>query len=231
MTQSTEYEHELTGSRDEIAALLTGVADGLRTGAIRLGDTADAVAVTTPEELTLEIELEVEDDAVELELELEWPAEAGSVSAVEAAASEPSPRTEADGTDPTNEEADSGRAGESESESEQAAEDPDDAEATIGEQTPGTETDSAASTSEESGDMDSLIGAADESRSLAQFEVYRARDSTWRWRLRHRNGNIIATGGQGYTRKHNAVKGLRSVMVNSPDAPIGEEAADAWPLE
>ncbi|WP_431357818.1 YegP family protein [Haloarcula marina] len=42
-------------------------------------------------------------------------------------------------------------------------------------------------------------------------------------RLRHRNGNIIASSGEGYTRKHNALKGLRSVIANSADAAISEE--------
>lgn len=70
---------------------------------------------------------------------------------------------------------------------------------------------------------DALVGAADKSRSLARFEVYQARDEEWRWRLRHNNGNIIATSGEGYTRKHNAVKGLRSVMENSADAAITGE--------
>ncbi|MFC7027265.1 YegP family protein [Halomicroarcula sp. GCM10025710] len=69
----------------------------------------------------------------------------------------------------------------------------------------------------------SRLGATDVAQSLARFEVYRARDEEWRWRLRHRNGNIIATSGQGYTRKHNALKGFRSVIANSADATIVEE--------
>ncbi|WP_205427218.1 YegP family protein [Halorussus sp. MSC15.2] len=39
----------------------------------------------------------------------------------------------------------------------------------------------------------------------------------------HRNGNVIATSGEGYTRKHNALKGLRSVMTNAADAETVEE--------
>jgi len=68
-----DYEEELTADREEIASVLSGVADGIRTGAIRLGDNTDAVTVETPDELTLEIELETEDGEMSLELELEGP--------------------------------------------------------------------------------------------------------------------------------------------------------------
>lgn len=71
-----------------------------------------------------------------------------------------------------------------------------------------------------------LVRAADGSASLARFEVFRDSDTEWRWRLRHRNGNIIAVSGEGYTRKHNAQKGLRSVVENSPDAEITETTTD-----
>jgi len=67
-----DYEEELTADREEIASVLSGVADGIRTGAIRLGDNTDAVTVETPDELTLEIELETEDGEMSLELELRW---------------------------------------------------------------------------------------------------------------------------------------------------------------
>ncbi len=51
--------------------------------------------------------------------------------------------------------------------------------------------------------------------SQARFELYQGKGDQWRWRLRHRNGNVVATGGQGYTRKHNAQKGLGSVRRNA----------------
>lgn len=71
--------------------------------------------------------------------------------------------------------------------------------------------------------------------SLAQFELYEDNGGEWRWRLRHRNSNIIATSGEGYTRKHNAQKGLASVRSNAlgattlvfeadPDLPDAEES-------
>ena len=51
--------------------------------------------------------------------------------------------------------------------------------------------------------------------SQARFELYEDNAGQWRWRLRHRNGNIIADGGEGYTRKYNAQKGLQSVRRNA----------------
>ena len=76
--------------------------------------------------------------------------------------------------------------------------------------------------SEESPTVEST--AADEPpvevRSLGRFEVFRDRASEWRWRLVHRNGNIIATSGEGYTTKQNALKGMRSVMKNAPEAEV-----------
>jgi uncharacterized protein YegP (UPF0339 family) len=56
--------------------------------------------------------------------------------------------------------------------------------------------------------------------SQAQFELYEDRGGEYRWRLRHRNTNIIATGGEGYTRKHNAQKGLQSVRRNALGAAV-----------
>ncbi|MFB6143501.1 MAG: HVO_2922 family protein [Halorientalis sp.] len=58
--------------------------------------------------------------------------------------------------------------------------------------------------------------------SQAQFELYQDRGEEWRWRLRHRNGNVIADGGEGYTRKHNARKGMQSVRRNALGATLLE---------
>jgi len=68
-------------------------------------------------------------------------------------------------------------------------------------------------------------GAAAASGTLARFELFRDRVDEWRWRLRHRNGNVIATSDESYTRKHNARKGLRSVVQNAP----GAEVTDSGP--
>ena len=70
------------------------------------------------------------------------------------------------------------------------------------------------------------LAAPEASAGLARFELFRDRNDEWRWRLRHRNGNIIATSGEGYTRKHNARKGIRSVMRNASGAEIGESTEE-----
>lgn len=61
---------------------------------------------------------------------------------------------------------------------------------------------------------------ADTIASLARFEVFQDRADEWRWRLVHRNGNIIASSGEGYTTRQNAEKGMRSVMRNAPGASV-----------
>ena len=56
--------------------------------------------------------------------------------------------------------------------------------------------------------------------SQARFELYEDKSGQHRYRLRHRNGNIIATSGEGYTRRHNAQKGLESVRRNALGASV-----------
>ena len=62
--------------------------------------------------------------------------------------------------------------------------------------------------------------------SSATFEVYEDAAERWRWRLVHRNGNIVATGGQGYKSRANAEKGMRSVMRNARDARVVVEGRE-----
>jgi amphi-Trp domain-containing protein len=62
--------------------------------------------------------------------------------------------------------------------------------------------------------------------SKATFELYEDSAEEWRWRLRHRNGNIIADGGEGYTEKGNATGGIESVTTNAPGAPVVDESKD-----
>jgi uncharacterized protein YegP (UPF0339 family) len=56
--------------------------------------------------------------------------------------------------------------------------------------------------------------------SKATFEVYEDRAGKPRWRLRHRNGNIIADGGQGYSSMAKAMQGLRSVQANAAGGAV-----------
>ncbi|MFB6303871.1 MAG: HVO_2922 family protein [Haloferacaceae archaeon] len=78
---------------------------------------------------------------------------------------------------------------------------------------------------EERGRLEAELAAL--RHSQGRFELYEDASERWRWRLRHRNGNVVATSGQGYTRKHNAQKGLHSVRSNAFGATIlqvGDEA-------
>jgi len=59
----------------------------------------------------------------------------------------------------------------------------------------------------------------------AAFEIYEDEGGAWRWRLRHRNGNVLADSGEGYADRSNTEEGLHSVKRNAPNADI--EAVDA----
>ncbi|MFC3476831.1 HVO_2922 family protein [Halobacterium litoreum] len=59
--------------------------------------------------------------------------------------------------------------------------------------------------------------------SNATFHVYEDSAGQYRWRLVHRNGNIIADSGEGYASKQKAKQGLRSVQDNAADADVVEE--------
>lgn len=54
-----------------------------------------------------------------------------------------------------------------------------------------------------------------------QFEVYKDKKGEHRWRLRHGNGNILATSSEGYSAKAGAMKCIDNVK-NSSDSPVKE---------
>ncbi|EMA65982.1 hypothetical protein C461_12443 [Halorubrum aidingense JCM 13560] len=56
--------------------------------------------------------------------------------------------------------------------------------------------------------------------SKARFEVFEDAGGKPRWRLRHRNGNVIATAGQGYSSRGKAQQGLHSVRRNALGAGL-----------
>lgn len=60
MSRDYEYESGVTATPDEVAAVLSGVADGVATGSIRLGDGDDAVVVDAPDGIDLEIHTETQ---------------------------------------------------------------------------------------------------------------------------------------------------------------------------
>jgi hypothetical protein len=58
--------------------------------------------------------------------------------------------------------------------------------------------------------------------SKATFELYEDQEGSYRWRLVHDNGNIIADSGEGYATKQKARQGIESVRTNAGDAEIEE---------
>jgi len=48
-----------------------------------------------------------------------------------------------------------------------------------------------------------------------KFELYTDRAGEWRWRLKHGNGNILATSSEGYKAKADALKGIESVKASA----------------
>ncbi|SDX79835.1 Uncharacterized conserved protein YegP, UPF0339 family [Halopenitus persicus] len=56
--------------------------------------------------------------------------------------------------------------------------------------------------------------------SRARFELYEDAADEYRWRLRHRNGNVIADSGQGYSSRQKCQQGMHSVMRNALGAGV-----------
>ena len=55
-----------------------------------------------------------------------------------------------------------------------------------------------------------------------KFEVYTDKAGEFRFRLKARNGEIIATS-EGYKAKASCMNGIESVRKNAPEAPVVEE--------
>lgn len=55
-----------------------------------------------------------------------------------------------------------------------------------------------------------------------KFEIYKDKAGEFRFRLKAKNGQVIAVG-EGYTTLANCEKGVESVKKNAPDAEIVEE--------
>jgi uncharacterized protein len=52
----------------------------------------------------------------------------------------------------------------------------------------------------------------------AKFEVYTDAKKEYRWRLKSSNGQVIATGGEGYTTKASCENGIDAVKRAAPAA-------------
>ncbi len=52
-----------------------------------------------------------------------------------------------------------------------------------------------------------------------KFEVYKDKAGEFRFRLKARNGEIVATG-ESYKAKASCLKGIESIKKNAPEAPV-----------
>lgn len=52
-----------------------------------------------------------------------------------------------------------------------------------------------------------------------KFHVYKDKAGEWRWKLKARNGRVVADSGEGYKRKAAAIKTLTSIIesINSDE--------------
>jgi len=59
----------------------------------------------------------------------------------------------------------------------------------------------------------------------AAFEIYVDEGDEHRWRLRHRNGNVLASSGEGYASRSGVWDAIESVKRNAPGAEVEDTAA------
>lgn len=55
-------------------------------------------------------------------------------------------------------------------------------------------------------------------QSKARFEIYENAGGEYRWRLRHRNGNVVADSSEGYSSRSAAEDAVNGVKRNAPGA-------------
>ena len=72
--------------------------------------------------------------------------------------------------------------------------------------------------------IERVRGYADSANTLevgrAAFEIYEDARSRYRWRLRHRNGNIIAASTGGYSSRSNARDAIDRLQEDIEHAPL-----------
>jgi uncharacterized protein YegP (UPF0339 family) len=57
----------------------------------------------------------------------------------------------------------------------------------------------------------------------AKFELYKDAKGEYRWRLKSGNGQVIATGGEGYSSRSGAENGIAAVQRDAPGAAVVED--------
>ena len=56
-----------------------------------------------------------------------------------------------------------------------------------------------------------------------KFHMYQDHIREWRWRLKARNGRIVAISGEGYHNKSDCRDAINLIKKEAPNAPIVEE--------
>jgi len=64
-----------------------------------------------------------------------------------------------------------------------------------------------------------------ETQTNPKFEIYKDKAGEFRFRLKAKNGEIIAAS-EGYVKKDSCKNGIESVRKNAPDAPVIEPEAE-----
>ena len=72
-----------------------------------------------------------------------------------------------------------------------------------------------------------LADGADGAAATMTFEMYKDAKGEFRWRLKATNGQIIATGGQGYSAKADCKHAIESIQKHAAAATIEDMTAKA----
>jgi uncharacterized protein YegP (UPF0339 family) len=59
--------------------------------------------------------------------------------------------------------------------------------------------------------------------AVSKFQIYKDRKGEYRWRLRARNGEIIADGNEGYSRKASCKHGIDLVKEQAASAAVEDQ--------
>jgi uncharacterized protein len=70
----------------------------------------------------------------------------------------------------------------------------------------------------------------EEVNAVSKFQIYEDRKGEYRWRLRARNGEIIADSNEGYSRKANCKHGIDLVREQAASAAV-EDQTEVDPTE
>lgn len=58
---------------------------------------------------------------------------------------------------------------------------------------------------------------------MAKFHIYRRSDGQFGWRLKSSNGQVIATGNEGFVTKSGAENGIAAVKRDAPGATTQDD--------